>query len=105
MEIDEVLTPKMTLAGVMNEQLQDYFTRKNVYLYRELTSNIQYSIDSMVRKIDNTIKKASSIKSKWDKDDELLLAQNTQNIEKLLLLTQGEEKAKEYLTETHKILE
>jgi len=59
----------------------------------------------MVRKIDNSIKKASSIKSKWEKADELLLAQNTQNIEKLLLLTQGEEKAKEYLTETHKILD
>jgi len=29
-EIDEFLTPKMTLAGVMNEQLQDYFTRRNV---------------------------------------------------------------------------
>ena len=50
----------------------------------------------MVRKIDNSIKKASSIKSKWEKADELLLAQNTQNIEKLLLLTQGEQKAKEY---------
>ena len=38
--IDQNLTPKMNLAGIMNDQLQDAFTRKNVPKYRELSGKI-----------------------------------------------------------------
>ena len=38
--IDQNLTPKMNLAGIMNDQLQDAFTRRNVPRHRELSAKI-----------------------------------------------------------------